>query len=248
MPLRAVLFDYGHTLVDFRRTEEALLDAYGRVHELVVAAVDQEAAGRVPHASRLVRLVAAAVDEIVEASYVERRLEELDVLAVYEEVLAGLGLTLPPEVVHRIVTLDHLAFRSCIVLPGETREVLGELRQRGLSIGFVSNAHFLPELLREDLELLGLAELIDAGVFSSELGTRKPDPRIFHHVLAELGVAPRDAVHVGDRLRDDIEGALAAGLAGGILTHQWRQEQPDGREMSLIRRLHELPAILDRHL
>ncbi|MDQ4131499.1 MAG: HAD family hydrolase [Actinomycetota bacterium] len=246
MPLRAVLFDYGHTLVDFRRTEEALLDAYRHVHELVVAAVDEEAAGRVPDASRLVRLVAAAVDEIVEASYAERRLEELDVLAVYEEVLGGLGLVLPPEVVHRIVTLDHLAFRSCIVLPEETREVLGELRARGLSIGFVSNAHFLPQLLREDLQLLGLSELVDAGVFSSELGTRKPDPRIFHHVLGELGVAPGDAVHVGDRLRDDIGGALMAGLAGGVLTHQWRQEQPDGRELALITRLSELTVVLER--
>ncbi|MDP8930204.1 MAG: HAD family hydrolase [Actinomycetota bacterium] len=246
MPLRAVLFDYGHTLVDFRRTEEALLDAYRLVHELVVAAVDEEAAGRVPEASRLVRLIATAVDEIVEASYTERRLEELDVLGVYEEVLGGLGLTLPPEVVHRIVTLDHVAFRSCIILPTETREVLGDLRGRGLAIGFVSNAHFLPELLREDLELLGLAELIDAGAFSSELGTRKPDPRIFHHVLGELGVAPGDAIHVGDRVRDDIGGARAAGLAGGILTHQWRQEQPDGREFTLIRRLGELPALLER--
>lgn len=246
MPLRAVLFDYGHTLVDFHRTEEALLDAYGRVHELVVAAVDEEAAGRVPDGSRLVRLVATAVDEIVEASYVERRLEELDLLGVYEEVLGGLGLTLPPEVVQRIVTLDHLAFRSCIILPGETREVLGELRGRGLAIGFVSNAHFLPELLREDLAILGLSELIDAGVFSSELGTRKPDPRIFEHVLGELGVAPSDAVHVGDRVRDDIGGAVAAGLAGGILMHQWRQEQPDGRELALIRRLSELPVILEK--
>ncbi len=246
MPLRAVLFDYGHTLVDFRRTEEALLDAYRRVHELVVAAVDEEAAGRVPEASRLVRLIATAVDEIVEASYTERRLEELDVLGVYEEVLAGLGLTLPPEVVHRIVTVDHVAFRSCIILPTETREVLGDLRGRGLAIGFVSNAHFLPELLREDLELLGLAELIHAGTFSSELGTRKPDPRIFHHVLGELGVAPGDTIHVGDRVRDDIGGARAAGLAGGILTHQWRQEQPDGRELALIRRLGELPALLHK--
>ncbi|MDQ3931868.1 MAG: HAD family hydrolase [Actinomycetota bacterium] len=246
MPLRAVLFDYGHTLVDFHRTEEALLEAYRHVRELVVAAVDEEAAGRVPDAGRLVRLVTTAVDGIVEASYAERRLEELDLLGVYEEVLGGLGLTLPPEVIHRVVTLDHLAFRSCIILPTETREVLGELRGRGLAIGFVSNAHFLPDLLREDLDLLGLAELIDAGAFSSELGTRKPDSRIFHHVLGELGVAAGDAVHIGDRVRDDIGGARSAGLAGGILTHQWRQEQPDGRELALIRRLGDLPAILDR--
>ena len=30
-PVRAVLFDFGHTLVDFRRTEEALHEAYEQI-------------------------------------------------------------------------------------------------------------------------------------------------------------------------------------------------------------------------
>jgi FMN phosphatase YigB (HAD superfamily) len=31
MPIRAVLFDFGHTLVDFQRTEEALREAYEQI-------------------------------------------------------------------------------------------------------------------------------------------------------------------------------------------------------------------------
>lgn len=243
MRLRAVLFDYGHTLVDFHRTEEALLDAYARIRQLVIEAAEQETS--VPEAATLVRVVAGAVDEIVQASYQEQRLEELDLLAVFEEVLGGLGLRLPQQVVRRIVALDHLAFRSCIVLPDETRAVLVDLRRRGLRLGFVSNAHFLPDLLREDLRLLGLATLLDAGVFSCEVGVRKPDPGIFRSVLGELGVGGDQTIHVGDRVRDDIGGACASGLLGGVLSHQWRQEEPDGRELAVIRRLRDLPGLLD---
>jgi FMN phosphatase YigB (HAD superfamily) len=48
--------------------------------------------------------------------------------------------------------------------------------------------------------------------FSNELGWLKPDPKIFHHTLAELGVPPEQAVHIGDTDDLDVEGARAAGM------------------------------------
>lgn len=244
MAVRAVLFDYGHTLVDFHRTEEALLDAYRQVRDLVIETVEEHAS--VPEADRLVHIVSVAVDELVEVSYQERRLEELDLVAIFTEILAGVGFALPLETVRRIVTLDHLAYRTSITLPAATRTVLEELRGRGLRLGFVSNAHLLPELLREDLEHLGLAALLDGGAFSSEVGVRKPDERIFAAVLDQLGVAPADAIHVGDRVRDDVVGARAAGLRGAVLTRQWRQEDPGGDELAVIDHLDQLPDLVMR--
>src|SRR5207237_2351084 len=41
--VKAVVFDYGHTIVDFRRTEEALLEAYRRIRERIEAALEIEA-------------------------------------------------------------------------------------------------------------------------------------------------------------------------------------------------------------
>lgn len=243
MTLRAVLFDYGHTLVDFHRTEEALHDAYTRIRELVIETVGEETT---PATERLVADLARAVDDVVQTSYRERRLEELDLLAVFDGILGGLGLGLPRDVVRRMVALDHLAYRSCITLPDETVAVLDDLHGRGLKVGFVSNAHFLPDLLREDLEVIGLAPHLDGGAFSSEVGTRKPDPAIFLHVLDELGVDPEDAVHVGDRVGDDVSGALRTGLRGGVLTRQWRREDPGGDEAAVIDHLAELPQALDR--
>jgi putative hydrolase of the HAD superfamily len=49
-------------------------------------------------------------------------------------------------------------------------------------------------------------------ICSRDLGVRKPNPRIFRHVLRELGVKPEEAVHVGDNIEADIEGAEGVGI------------------------------------
>jgi putative hydrolase of the HAD superfamily len=97
----------------------------------------------------------------------------------------------------------------------EVPRVLAALRDQGLRLGVVSNwDHRLPELLRQ----AGLARFFDAIVFSAELGVEKPDPRIFHQALTELGVEPSAALHVGDARLEDVEGAVAAGLLALHLT------------------------------
>jgi FMN phosphatase YigB (HAD superfamily) len=62
------------------------------------------------------------------------------------------------------------------------------------------------------LGLHGLERYFSAFFFSDEHGFSKPDRRAFLTPLAELGIAPDEAVHVGDIQRTDIDGAQAAGL------------------------------------
>ena len=44
------------------------------------------------------------------------------------------------------------------------------------------------------------------------MGYGKPDPRIFQDALADLGIQPDHAAHVGDSLPSDVAGAQASGL------------------------------------
>jgi putative hydrolase of the HAD superfamily len=60
--------------------------------------------------------------------------------------------------------------------------------------------------------LAGLGLEFDAIVTCGETGVRKPDPRIFLEALGRLGVAPADALHIGDRDGTDGAGARAAGI------------------------------------
>lgn len=58
----------------------------------------------------------------------------------------------------------------------------------------------------------GVGATIQAVLDSSSVGVRKPDARIFELALAKVGVAPAQAVHVGDSLVYDVRGAVAAGV------------------------------------
>ncbi|TML02404.1 MAG: HAD family hydrolase [Actinobacteria bacterium] len=97
---------------------------------------------------------------------------------------------------------------------------------------------------RADLERLGLARYLSASVFSSEIGIRKPDPRIFREALGRVGAPPGEAVFVGDRLYDDISGAQAVGMRA-VQTRQFRQEEdPRIHPDAVIDHIRELPDAL----
>jgi putative hydrolase of the HAD superfamily len=44
------------------------------------------------------------------------------------------------------------------------------------------------------------------------VGVAKPDPAIFAIALEACGVAPERALHIGDTVGADVDGALAAGV------------------------------------
>jgi putative hydrolase of the HAD superfamily len=114
---------------------------------------------------------------------------------------------------------------------------LEELRERGLVLVIASNWDCsLPEWLRPT----GILELVDGVVTSAEVGAAKPDPRVFERALAVAGVAPGEALHVGDKVDNDLEGAAAAGVRGVLL--QREGDPPAGTEA--IRSLRELAALL----
>lgn len=90
----------------------------------------------------------------------------------------------------------------------ETREVLGALRGR-VRLGVISN---FDGRLRRILALLGISEFFEDLVISSEVGSEKPSPHIFGEAVRRFGIAPHEALHVGDEPEADWRGARDAGL------------------------------------
>lgn len=58
----------------------------------------------------------------------------------------------------------------------------------------------------------GLLTFFETITDSASVGVKKPDPKIFEHALKMGGVAPWEALMIGDSLEADIEGALATGM------------------------------------
>ena len=241
-PVRAILFDYGHTLVDFRRTEEALREAYQHIRARIEATAYME----VHELLDLIERVAGGVDRMVAQSYQEHRMEELDLPTVFRETLAGVGFNLPEDTVAHIVELDHSAYSNSITVEPQVLQTVAALRVSGYRMGLVSNVSLLPHLMRGDLDRLGLGAYLDASVFSSEVGVRKPDPRIFLEALKRVGSTPAETVFVGDRLYDDVSGAQAVGMRA-VFTRQFREEEdPQVEPDAVIDHLSELPDIIRR--
>ena len=240
--VRAILLDFGHTLVDFQRTQEALHAAYEQIRARIEAVAYME----VPEILDLVERVAGGVDRLVEQSYEERRLQELDQAQLLRDSFATIGFDLPDDVLEHVVHLDHSAWSNSLTAEPKVTATLEELRARGYRMGLVSNLSLRPALVREDLDRLGLARFLDATVFSSEIGFRKPDPRIFQAGLERLGSDPAETVFVGDRLLDDVNGAHSVGMRA-VQTRQFRREEDaDVAADAVIDHLSELPAALER--
>jgi HAD superfamily hydrolase (TIGR01549 family) len=77
--------------------------------------------------------------------------------------------------------------------------------QGRVAVGSVSNG-------AADLEAIGIAHYFQASIASHRFGSAKPDPAIFRVACETLGVAPHEAVYVGDDPLLDVEGAQNAGL------------------------------------
>jgi putative hydrolase of the HAD superfamily len=80
--------------------------------------------------------------------------------------------------------------------------------------------------------------------FSNEHGMSKPDPRVFTHTLAQLGVRAGEAAHVGDMQRTDIAGAQAAGMTAVHFVGANNRDAERSTADLVVRHFDELPAAL----
>ena len=88
---------------------------------------------------------------------------------------------------------------------------------RGLRTGLLTNnAKEFEDFWRP---LIPLDELFDDVVDSSEVGLRKPDPRIYHLALERLGVDAPDAVFVDDA-PGNVSGAERVGIRSVLIGPQ----------------------------
>jgi putative hydrolase of the HAD superfamily len=130
-----------------------------------------------------------------------------------EEMRSGLdipGLDHPTARRAMLGSLEFTAYPD--VLPA-----LSELRDDGLRLVVASNWDCsLPAWLKP----AGVLELVDGVVTSAEVGAAKPSPRVFERALSLAGVEPAHALHVGDKLDNDVEGAAAAGVRGVLLQRE----------------------------
>lgn len=111
------------------------------------------------------------------------------------------------------------------------------LRSRGLRVAAVGNTPAATEAL--------LAPHVDVLGSSESWGVSKPEPAFFTRLVEAVGLEPAEIAYVGDRVDNDVEPALAAGLvAVHVRRGPWGHlHEPPARAIR-IRTLAELPEAL----
>lgn len=118
-------------------------------------------------------------------------------------------------------------------------DILKTLKANNIRIALVCDTGFSSgRVVRQLLEDNGLAEHIDVFCFSDEVGVPKPGHEIFDKALAELGVRPPEAVHVGDLKRTDIAGAHNVGMHA-VRFVGVHNDQSDAKEAECVISRHE---------
>lgn len=164
-----------------------------------------------------------------------------DTLSLAETVgrlAAGLGaaLGLSDDLVEHVARRFVDDTTRCV---GDNLSLLSELSRR-YELGIVSNFYGNLSRVCEDL---GLRPLFGVIVDSTEVGCTKPDPRIFIHALAQLGLQPGAATFVGDSLPRDMAGARGVGMPHIWLTGE-SASRPCCADDHVIGSLSELRGLL----
>lgn len=114
----------------------------------------------------------------------------------------------------------------------EARAVLGELRERGIKVGVLSNT--LPSIAAT-LEAIDLADLVDVAIATCTLGVHKPEPDAFVQAAALMDLPLSEILFIDDKA-ENVEAARRVGMQAEVIDLR-------GREPGT---LHGLNAVLER--
>ena len=197
MAPRAILLDALGTLLAIEDPAPRLTALLRERHAIEVTPADAGLALRAEMRYYREHCIAAADDE---------RLHELRLACaqIVAGELGGAAAELAPESLLPTL-LDSLHFAPFPEVP----RVLDRWRAAGAALVGASNWDVsLHAVLRDT----GLRERLDGVVTSAEVGAAKPAGELFAAALSLAGVPARQAVHIGDSLSEDVEGARAAGI------------------------------------
>lgn len=184
--IRAVIFDLDQTLVDRDATFlNFVTKQYGRFKSQL-STIDQT----------------TYIDYLVDNDNNGYRSKN----ALYPLLCKDLNLEVDPQALiedfWQFYGDDPILFRN-------VPETLSRLKP-DYSLGIVTNGRSHGQ--RSKIENSGIADYFKSIKVSAEEGIKKPDIRIFHMCVSELGLQPNECLFIGDNPDADIRGARNAGL------------------------------------
>ncbi len=188
--IKAVIFDFDNTLMDFMRMKRAAVEA--AVDAMIDAGLTYKKA------------------DMIEKIYKVYWKEGIEDQFIFDKVLTNeFG-----KIDYKIMASGIIGYRRAkdgmLALYPHVQLTLTGLTRMGIKMAVVSDAPRLPVWLR--ICGLGLQHYFDAVVTFDDAGIKKPDPKPFQMALERLGTRPDETLMIGDWAERDVVGAKGAGM------------------------------------
>ncbi|HEY7119166.1 MAG TPA: HAD family hydrolase [Tepidisphaeraceae bacterium] len=236
--IRAVLFDFGDTLLDFEP-----MDTRAVFREAARVTYDHLAGlgARLPAFERYARGHFRAVRWAYFWAKLRRR--EFSSFELLRRFHQRMGLPTEDGLLRDLAWMWYEPLTRHTRVEDGLLAALATMREAGLRLGVISNT-FVPGFVHDrHLADVGLLEFFPVRVYSSETGYRKPDRRIFEAALGRLGVTARETLFVGDLIKTDIVGARRMGMRTA-LKQPFANLRPHRIADHVIRRISDLMPLL----
>lgn len=231
--IKAVFFDLYHTLVRYEPPREEIESEV--LQEFGVTVSPEELNRPMLIADEFI------YNEIARQPLSARSREEVMALYMrYQEVLLKeAGVKYDQNLV--MVMLGKMQqSRMDLVLFDDVKPALDELKDRGLTLGLISN---IEQDMTGTLDKLGLRSWLGIIVTSQDAGAGKPGAQIFQYALKQANVLPAEAIYVGDQYQVDVLGSRDAGMKAILIDRTGHHE--DITDCPRIRSLTEVVDYLE---
>jgi putative hydrolase of the HAD superfamily len=200
--IKAILFDLGNTLSRSASLSSSLADiANTQVSVKLNLSVDQ------------LLKIGIEIEQEISRLYEVERLDQPDWKNVWWAGIENCGFDFADDAVEALCRAHLEQYLKNCEIEAYTFPLLAHLRKVKIPIGLVSNVTGPSEIFERDLSEKGLRPYFDTVVWSSRLGVRKPNPKIFQIALEGLKLEPsRWIVMVGDHEIADILGGKQMGF------------------------------------
>jgi len=239
MPIQALLFDLGSTLIYakdpwppiYQRADRALAEVLRR-------------AGIHLDPNRFYEDYASFMDAYYSMQD-ERNIEQTSFSAL-RELLAKKGYhDVPDEVLMEALDAEYAITQTNWFAEEDAIPTLQTLRKEGYRLGMVSNTSH-DKNVQQLVDRFGFRPFFEIIVTSAALGIRKPDRRIFQVALDHFSLTPESVAMVGDTPSADLEGANQLGMYSIWITRRAGGPDPAIQPRATVALLNEIPPLLKK--
>ncbi len=145
---------------------------------------------------------------------------------------------------------DIIIFESHII-PEENIKIIKEIK-KGYKVGLITN--FIHEWLEKILKTKGIYDLFDLILVSSKIGVRKPNAEIFYIALKSFLIKPNEAVFVSDDFCSDLICAKGCGIKtiwlNKVIKNKKKKKEREIAKLfqpdAIVKNLTEITSIIER--